>query len=302
MIIEEVQRVANPTRKRKRRVKLSKAQIAAGFGGKRRKKNAHRSRTKIRARAANPVRRKRRAHNPRKRAVKTRTKVVYVKAAPKRRRRRASNPKRRTARRKARKNPSIMTLGYLNPERTKRVRKARRKKATQHHHRAKASNPRRRRRAVYAKNPRRRSVRRHHNPSFLGSGMEALGVLGGVAAQKLLKGFIPTSLTSGNALLTAGASFAVAFIVGKGADMLMKGKPIGKGIALGALASATSDAINAFVPSLGSTIGLSGFGVYQDALFAVPENPIMRALPTPSVPVASKPGVGMLNAAFGNSF
>jgi hypothetical protein len=136
--------------------------------------------------------------------------------------------------------------------------------------------------------------------------MEAVGVLGGVAAQKFAKGFIPASLITSPLMATA-ASFALAFGLGKIADMAFKGKPVGKGIALGALASAASDGINAFLPSLSPTLGLQGFGhfgVYQDARFAVPENPIMRALPQASVPVASAagPGVGMLNAAFGHSF
>ncbi len=132
--------------------------------------------------------------------------------------------------------------------------------------------------------------------------MEAVGILIGVAAQKMAKGFIPASLVSGNAVMAAGVSFVVAFAIGKGADMLMKGKPIGKGIALGALASAASDAISAFMPSLGGTIGLSGFGTYVNAQFAVPENPVMRGLPAPSVPVAAKGMGGALTAAFGHSF
>jgi len=132
--------------------------------------------------------------------------------------------------------------------------------------------------------------------------MEAFGILAGVAAQKIVKGFVPASLTSGSPLLSAGASFAVAFMIGKGADMLLKGKPIGKGIALGALASAASDAINVFAPSLSSTIGLNGLGTYVNAQFAVPENPVMRGIPAPSVPVAATGMGGALSAAFGNSF
>jgi hypothetical protein len=147
-----------------------------------------------------------------------------------------------------------------------------------------------------------RRHRQHKNPDFLGSGMEAIGILVGVAVQKVVKGFVPSTLTAGNALMTTGVSFALALLIGKGADMVMKGKPIGKGVALGALASAASDAINAFVPQLSGTIGLNGLGVYQNAIFAVPENPIMRGLPAPSVPVAAKGMGGAMTAAFGHSF
>lgn len=304
MIIEKIQRVANPTRRkrkyrtakkrtknpRKRAVKLSRKQIAAGFGGKRRKVAVKRSRP----RATNPKRRakKRVRAVRRRRAVRAANPVKRRAKTIRRRKRRASNPA-----------PQIMALGYLNPTRRKKtVRKAKRRSTKR-----RATNPRRhvrrarRRVSARAGNPRRR-VRRHRNPDFLGNGAEALGVLLGVAGQKIAKGFIPASLVSGNALLATGASFAVAFLIGKGADMLFKGKPMGKGVALGALASAASDAVGAFVPSLSSTIGLSGFGTYVNAVFAVPENPVMRGLPAPSVPIAAKGMGGALTAAFGNSF
>jgi hypothetical protein len=240
MTIEKIQRVANPTqKKKKRRIKLSKKQIAAGFGGKRRKENPG---------------------------------------------------KRRRA-----KNPGIMTLGYLNPERLK-MRKT--KKVTPRKQVSAA--PRRRRKNPQPVVKHRRRYRR--NPEFLGNGMEAIGILGGVAAQKFVKGFIPSSLSSGNAMVNVAVSVALAFGIGKVADMVAKGKPVGKGIALGALASAASDAINVFAPQLSPTIGLNGMGTYQNALFAVPENPIMRGLPAPSVPVAAKGMGGAMTAAFGNSF
>lgn len=335
MIIERVQRVANPT---KRKRKLSKAQIAAGFGGKRRKVNAKRRRKvanpKRRKRAvASPKRRRRRVAvaNPRRKrrtrranaSPKRRRRRITV-ANPKRRRRRVANPKVRTKyktrtvvkyrtrkvvanprrkKRSKRKNPAIVTLGYLNPGRTKM---ARRKRSTKRRRRVAVANPHRRKRRYHARgrksNPRR--VRRHRNPGFMGNTQEAIGVLAGVAIQKVVNGFVPSSLTSGNSLMTSGVAFVVAFAVGKGADMILKGSPISKGIALGALASAASTAINAFVPSLGSAIGLSGFGVYQPAMFAVPENPVMRGMQQASVPVVANQGMSgnMLSSAFGNSF
>lgn len=306
MIIERIQRVANPTRKKrsyskarrktrktnpgKRRIKLSAKQIAAGFGGKRRKvarKVARRRKSALRA--SNPTKRKKR------RVVVRKAKRVY----------RAKAKKNPTVRRKKRayrrsRNPSIMALGYLNPERT--AMKTRKKRS----HRRRATKAPVRRRRYVAKNPStrryRRHTRRHRNPDFLGNGMEAVGVLVGVAIQKIAKGFIPASLVSGNAMIGVAASVALAFAIGKGADMIGRGKPITKGIALGALAAAASDAVSVFVPSLSGTVGLNGFGVYQNALFAVPENPIMRGLPAPSVPIAAKGMGGALAAAFGNSF
>ena len=94
-------------------------------------------------------------------------------------------------------------------------------------------------------------------------------------------------------------NFAIAFGVGMLAKKFLPGE-LGKGIGLGALVSAGSDAANTFMPSLGLS-GL-GLGVYQQAIFAVPENPVMRGIPTPSVPVAAKPGMAMLNSSFGHSF
>lgn len=298
MYIERIQRVANPTRRKrkykaktraraknpKRRIKLSAKQIAAGFGGKRRKaarKVAHRKAKASKPRTSNPRRKKARKKTAKRRVLRAR----------------AKNPTRKKRAYRRRSNPGIMALGYLNPERT--AMKTRKRKT---HRRRTAKAPVRRRKYV-AKNPHRRRYHRRRNPDFLGNGMEAVGVLVGVAAQKLVKGFIPASFSSGNAMMSVAVSIAVAFAIGKGADMLAKGKPIGKGIALGALASAASDAVNAFVPQLSGTIGLSGgFGTYQNALFAIPENPIMRGLPAPSVPVAAKGMGGALAAAFGNSF
>jgi hypothetical protein len=291
MIIERIQRVANPTRRKrkykskakrtknpKRRIKLSAKQIAAGFGGKRRK-----AATKVKRRQAKRATSRKSNPAKKRRVSRGKTKVV-------------AKTKKRRAHKQRVNNPTIMTLGYLNPERvsmkTRKLKNSRRRTAKA---------PVRRRRYV-AKNPVSRRHRRHRNPDFLGNGMEAIGILVGVAAQKLVKGFIPSSLASGSPLVNIAVSVAVAFAIGKGAEMVTKGKPIGKGIALGALASAASDAVNAFAPQLSGTIGLNGLATYQNALFAVPENPIMRGLPAPSVPVAAKGMGGALAAAFGNSF
>jgi hypothetical protein len=284
MIIEKVQRVANPTRSKRKykakknprkRVKLSAKQIRAGFGGKKRK---------AASRVCNPKMKQKRA--------KTKVRVIYRTKPAKRKK----NPRKRAY------NPAVMTIGLLNPERTtKKVSKTKAKKYARRRTRAKNPSTSHRRRYQMKTKPVRRH-RQHKNPDFLGSGMEAIGILVGVAVQKVVKGFVPSTLTAGNALMTTGVSFALALLIGKGADMVMKGKPIGKGVALGALASAASDAINAFVPQLSGTIGLNGLGVYQNAIFAVPENPIMRGLPAPSVPVAAKGMGGAMTAAFGHSF
>lgn len=296
MIIEKIQRVANPTRSKrkhkvkrnpKKRIKLSAKQIKAGFGGKRRK---------------NAVRAKPRKTNPKKRKVYAlRRKPKYVT------KKRAHNPHKHRkvyAKRRVERNPSILTLGFVNPER--KTMKTRKRRKTTAQRRTAAKNPTPRRRRYYARkaNPthRRRTRRHHRNPDFLGNGMEAVGVLLGVAAQKIVKGFIPSSIGGGNAMVSVAISFVTAFLIGKGADMVTKGKPVGKGIALGALAAAASDAVNVFAPQLSSYVGLNGLATYQNALFAVPENPIMRGLPAPSVPVAAKGMGGAMTAAFGHSF
>ena len=108
---------------------------------------------------------------------------------------------------------------------------------------------------------------------------------------------LTSGITSGSPYMGLAVNFAIAFGVGMLAKKFLPGE-LGKGIGLGALVSAGSDAANTFMPSL----GLSGLGVYQPAIFAVPENPVMRGIPTPSVPVAAKPGMAMLNSSFGHSF
>lgn len=161
----------------------------------------------------------------------------------------------------------------------------------------------RRRRRARAHNPaRRRRVTRHRrsNPGIGGySGSLVGGAVAGLVIQKFAKGLasgFTSGLTGGSAFMGIAVNFAVAFGVGMLAKKVMPGE-FGKGIGLGAMVSAGSDAANTLLPSL----GMSGLGVYQPAIFAVPENPVMRGIPTPSVPIAAK-GVGMLNASFGHSF
>jgi hypothetical protein len=128
------------------------------------------------------------------------------------------------------------------------------------------------------------------------------GILAGIMAQKFAKGLtssFTSGYTSGSPMIGVAVNVAIAFGVGVLAKKVSPGE-FGKNVGVGAMVSAASDAINAFMPSLGVP-GLSGFGVYQPALFAVPENPVMRGIPQPSVPIAAK-SAGMLGAAFGNSF
>jgi hypothetical protein len=277
MVIRRKVTVSNPHRsKLKRKAKRNPKKLSAKqikfFGTKR-----QRAALKAKRKKTNPVK------------VKTRTrtiiKKVYVKA-----KRRKSNPRKRATRkvvaRRRRKNPSIISLGLLNPH--KGVSMTKKRKTRRHRVVAKRHNPTRRRTVHVAKRHHRRGRR---NPSgIFSSGQRAVAVLLGVGAQKLAKGFVPASITGGSAPMGLAISAALAIGIGMAAKKFAPG--MGDDIGLGAMAVVASDAIGVLVPSLSPTFGLSGLGFYSPAQFAVPENPIMRGVPAPAVSPAK--GVGLL--------
>lgn len=189
-----------------------------------------------------------------------------------------------------------------------------------------SANPRRRRRRVSA-NPRRRSYGRRRNPQMFGRQMNAFevtkaigGGLAGVAITKAVPNMLPASLVSSSPFMTSITSIVVAVGSGMLVKAILKNDPIiGDAVMFGGLMQAGSVLLNAFLPSVGTVIGLQGLGNGMGDLvagrFPVPMNPIMAGqsagmLAAPSVTPsaahaasqqASAAGVGAIYNPFGRA-
>lgn len=234
---------------------------------------------------------------------------------------RVANPSRkdrtrgRTIRRKSVGNPAhMLTLGFLNPhkERSKMPKKAKRKN-TSKARRTYKSKPRR---ISKMSNPRRKNSftpkhRRRKNPkggfSFFGGParpgkvLEAsLGVLVGVAVNKTVVALLPASLT-GSSVAATVASFGVA--VGQWWLASMISPDFGTAVGLGGIANAGSVALNAFIPSVGGYVSLSGMprgmGDFVPGLFAVPENPVTRGANNANITLTGNLGASAYGTAYG---
>lgn len=140
----------------------------------------------------------------------------------------------------------------------------------------------------------RRNSRRR-NPVLFGQhmrpvelGKTVLGGLLGVTVAKLIPPMLPGGLTSSPALrvLVTGA---VAFGAGMAAGKM--NPAFGSAVTFGGLMQAVSTGLNAFVPQIGSQIGLNGMRGMGDLVpgsFPMPQNPITSYLP-PAMPVAAAP-------------
>lgn len=273
-VVKRVRRLVNPRRRKRnasgRRRRLTPAQIAAGFGGKRRQAAAKSHRRRRRKAKANPSGHRK----PRTRIVyrtKTRTKYrtrTIVKRV------RAKNPQKKHRRRRASRNPLLVTFGpALNPSRTRRrrhktvARRKRRMNPRRAHSRRRRYTARRHSnpvRIVYRTRRRRRSNphhrRRHRNPvSFSGVRDTAMSVaagLVGVTVTKMVPGLL-SGLTAGSPMMNVFVSAATAWGAGFLATKML-GSQIGHAVAFGGYMQAGSVALNAFLPSVGSVIGLSG--------------------------------------------
>lgn len=261
--VVRVRKVVNP---RKRRRKLSAAQLAAGFGGKRgMKRSSSTSRSSSRRR--------------------------------KRRGKAASG---------SRSNPAlVVTLGPTNPSGKKGSKSmAKRRRSTKRRStavaRGRRSNPRRRRVV------RRRRTRRASNPNLFGAtvsgGKLAQAVVGGlvgVTATKVIVPALPMQLTS-TPLMRSLSSVGVAF--GAGWLATKVDKTLGSAVLFGGLMQAGSVLLNAFVPQIGGSIALSGLGDFVPASFPMPQNPVSAGMYR-ALPAASGNGVSGLRAgAFRGAF
>lgn len=300
MLVSKVKRVTNPFTRKKRRNsgvkrKLSPKQIKF-FGSSRQRAalKASRSRkrngaTKKRSTAAKHRRRSNPAQlitlgfaNPQRKGKKN--------MAAKTKRRRRATAKNPTTRRRRRR------VVNAAPRR-------RRTHAVKHHRRrrvAVASNPRRRRRVrrngtrIVVMSPKRRNSRgRRRNPDLFGRsvgfaemGKAVVAGLVGVTATKAIPKMLPAQFTS-TPLYTFGTSLAVALGCGFLTRRFMP--DVASAVTFGGLMQAFSVGLNAFLPSVGSTIGLSGLGdLIGPARFAVPQNPMYPAFAP--APIALPPG------------
>lgn len=308
--------LANPARPRRatkskstspKRRKLSAAQLAAGFGGKRRK-------------AAATHRTKRRNPKPARRA-----KAV---GAPKRRstRRVATSPRKT----RKRSNPGdIITLALANPapaatkgkssmaRRKKRTSVTRRRRTTT---RRRRSNPvqathrrRSRRRAVSAAPRRRRRTasrarrnpsmrRRRRNPSIgrATSGMsgfvtQGLWAIGGAAGSKMLTQMVLGSSNTG--VMGYGGNLASAFLLGTAVKMVFKNQSAGNAVILGGVIQTLLRVLIDKTP-FGSKVSNLGMGDYMAQNFLTPQRLVdglnSAQIAPPVMPVASKAvGVGV---------
>lgn len=124
---------------------------------------------------------------------------------------------------------------------------------------------------------------RSRNPTFFGSnitpiqmGQYVLGGLIGVTVNRVALPMMPAALTSSNAFATLTA-FGLAALEWWAASFISK--DFGAAVGFGALMNAATQGLNAFVPSVGTTIGLSGRGAgdFVPGKYSVPQNPILDA-------------------------
>lgn len=294
-VVRRVRRLVNPSRstggtKRRRRKgrnprsrhrrRLTPAQIKAGFGGKR-AQSASKRRRRVKA---NPKRRHKRRANP-----VTKTRVVYRTKTKVKYRTRIKRVRAKSKHRRRKSNPGLLvTMGPAlagNPRKRRSSSVARKRKR-------KASNPRRRhhrRRAnpakvVYRyrgrKRSRRNSSRRRRNPSGFGGGMglksgakAIVFGLAGVTVTKTASAMLPASVVS-SPLMRVVASAALAW--GGGALVSKWDKDAGNAFMFGGFMQAGSVALNAFLPQIGSVIGLQGLrGLVPSNDILLPYNPFL---------------------------
>ena len=103
--------------------------------------------------------------------------------------------------------------------------------------------------------------------------------LAGMAAAKFLPTLVPGNLIQGNLMRTV-ATGASAFVAQMIAKAVVKDPAISDAVLFGGLMQTGSVALNAFLPGIAASLGLSGI---MDANWSIPENPL-RAIPAPPAP------------------
>jgi hypothetical protein len=203
---------------------------------------------------------------------------------------RVANPAGRSARSAARKrvsaaNPAhMLTLGFINPKRrtsvAKRAKKRNGARASSKARSRMRKNGKRRNSIIVM--PRSNHRRGRRNPVFFGSNVSPVKLaeyvaagLVGVTVNRAIVAALPVSVTGNNIFATA-AALGIALVqwwLGS-----MASKDIGAAFGFGGLMNAGNQALNAFVPSVGSVISLSGrrsLGDFVPGRFSIPENPVL---------------------------
>jgi len=329
MVVSRVTKVSNPRKRKRLNPRKMSLKQKLAFGTKRQRAAAKASLSRKRS---NPKRHST-ARTKKRRVVRNARHTVRraVKRVVKRRR---ANP------------AHILSLGLINPRpstgrKTKRRKKNTMAKTRTRRRRTAKANPRRRRRnsvrvivrrknrrRVSASNPRRtrRHVRHHRragarrNPQLFGRQASMFevtkalaGGLAGVAITKAVPNMLPASISASSPFMSVLVSAGVAVGAGMLVKSLVKSDPmLGDAVMFGGLMQAFSVGINAFLPSVGTVIGLQGLGNGMGDIvpgrFPVPQNPIMAgqqmALPAPAVSPAAAhaaSGVGAIFNPFGRA-
>lgn len=188
-----------------------------------------------------------------------------------------------------RKNPiyHLLTLGPLNPKKTRRsavASKARPKRksgqsaAARNHKKksvAKRNSP------TFVMMPQKNRKKGKRNPVFFGTSVSPAkmamlvgGGLVGVAVNRMVLPMLPATVTGNNIAATAAA---VAIAAAEWWAFSFLDKEFGAAAGFGGLMNAGSQALNAFIPSVGSVVALRGGrrGVADlvPGGFTIPENP-----------------------------
>lgn len=164
---------------------------------------------------------------------------------------------------------------------------------------------RHRRRSMISRG-RRHNRRRNPMPSFFGSsgarglGTSLAGGLLGVAAAKLIPGFVPGNILGTSPWAKVAITGASAWAAGTLAKKF-GGAVFGDAVLFGGAMQTGSMLLNILLPNFrvgGVPLALSGMGELMPGSFPVPQNPLRMAGP---VPVQARIGTSGLDRAFGRA-
>jgi len=196
-------------------------------------------------------------------------------------------------------NPAyLMTLGpMVNPKRSSMAKKKKNKRHYAHHrpshHNARRHHNKHRSHALSSSRVKSwaakhglkvvgRSHNRKRNPLATSISLSrptnivqaGVGVLVGVAATKAITAALPATVTASplySTVAAAGVAVAAWWLTS------FIDAEFGAAVGLGGIAEVGSIALNAFLPSIGQTLALSGVGDFVPGRYTVPQNPVLDA-------------------------
>lgn len=310
--------LANPARPRRatkskstspKRRKLSAAQLAAGFGGKRRKAAAKTHRTAKRRNPQSTTRRsganrstRRVATSPVKRRRIARsnpgdiiTLALGANPAPAKskgkKKTMARRRKRSTTTTRRRRTTTRRRRTRTNPVQATHRRRSRRRSV--------AAAPRRRRRASTSRNPSVRRRRRNPSMGRAASGMsgfvtQGLWAIGGAAGAKMVTQMVLGASNTG--LMGYGGNLAAAFLLGTGVKMIFRNQSAGNAVILGGVIQTLLRVLIDKTP-FGAQVSNLGMGDYMAQNFLTPQRVVdglnSAQIAPPVMPTAAAKGVGV---------